>query len=163
MARPCSVCHHAQLQEISAGMIAGLSDVAIAKRYGLSQSATQRHRQHIGAPNSTVISERKSTAFLALASLPSLEEVGAAYSSIGTRIDTIAAKAETEGSLAVALMGLKELRSTVALSGVVAEVLAALKPRASSKIPRSGAAHLVDDSSGDAMRAQMEAILDAGE
>ena len=36
-----------------------------------------------------------------------------AYASITSRIDAIAAKAEQEGSLAIALMGLKELRSTV--------------------------------------------------
>jgi hypothetical protein len=34
----------------------------------------------------------------ALASLPSADEVGATYSSIGARIDAIASKAEQEGS-----------------------------------------------------------------
>ena len=73
----------------------------------------QRHRQHLGAPNSATVAATKGAAFAALAALPSREEAGTALSRIGTRIDAIAERAESAGSLAVALMGLKELRSTV--------------------------------------------------
>src|SRR6516165_11550157 len=113
MARPCTVCRHHRLPEIAADMANGVTDVTIAERYGLARSSVQRHRQHMGTPNSITATERKGAAFQALASLPSANEVGAAYSSIAARIDAIAARAENEGSLAVALMGLKELRSTV--------------------------------------------------
>jgi hypothetical protein len=113
MARPCTVCRHHRLPEIAADMANGVTDVAIAERYGLARSSVQRHRQHVGTPSSKAAAERKGAAFTALASLPSADEVGAAYSSIAARIDAIAARAEKEGSLAVALMGLKELRSTV--------------------------------------------------
>ena len=111
MARLCTICHHPRLPEVAVDVANGLADGMIAERYGFSRSAVQRHRQHSGAPSPAAIAERKSAAFQALASLPSAAEVGTAYSSIGARIDAIAAKAEQEGSLAVALMGLRELRS----------------------------------------------------
>ena len=107
-----TVCQHHRLPEISADMANGVSDVQIAQRYGLARSSVQRHRTHMGTPDSVSISTRKGIAFTALASLPSAYEVNG-YASIASRIDAIAAKAEQEGSLAVALMGLKELRSTV--------------------------------------------------
>jgi hypothetical protein len=101
-------------------MANGVTDVAIAERYGLARSSVQRHRQHSGAPSSIAAAERKSAAFTALASLPSADEVGAAYSSIAARIDDIAAKAEKEGSLSIALLGLRELRSTVTAQAALA-------------------------------------------
>jgi hypothetical protein len=168
MPRPCSVCHHIRLPEISADMAGGVSDVVIAKRYSLARSSVQRHRQHVGAPNSTVVAERKSAAFQALASLPSAAEVNQAYASITSRIDAIAAKAETEGSLAVALMGLRELRSTVTaqaqlaghvgsgaqfqvntqvnvdMGSAVKEIIAALRPPPDAAIPPELAVRLGD-------------------
>src|ERR1700722_13616258 len=125
MPRPCTVCLHPELPDIAADLANGVNAVQIAKRYGLARSPGQRPPQHVGAGrppepspprvplNSVDAARRTGRAFQALASLPSLEEVGAAYSSVGARIDAIAEKAERDGSLAVALMGLKELRSTV--------------------------------------------------
>lgn len=187
MARPCSVCRHPQLPEITVDIADGANDVAIAKRYRLGRSALQRHRQHVGAPNSIAAAERKSAAFQALASLPSLDEVGGAYSAIGARIDSIAARAESEGSLAVALVGLRELRQTVTaqaqLAGhigsgqavqvntqvnidaaaVVRELIAALKPSPDPAIPREIAIHLGDEAVPADTIARLEAVADAGE
>ena len=101
---------HPELPDIAADLANGVNAVQIAKRYGLARSSVQRHRQHVGAArppepsppraplNSVDAARRTGRAFQALASLPSLDEVGAAYSSIGARIDAIAAKAEREGS-----------------------------------------------------------------
>jgi hypothetical protein len=91
----------------------GVSDHQIAARYGLARSSVQRHRKHMGTPDSVAVATRKGMAFTALAALPSVEKVGQAYARIMSRIDAIGAKAEEEKSLAVALMGLRELRSTV--------------------------------------------------
>jgi hypothetical protein len=113
MPRPCSVCRSASIADISADIANGVTDKEISRRYSLSKSSVQRHRQHLGAPNSATIVATKGTAFAALAALPTREEAGSALSGIGARIDAIAEKAESAGSLAVALMGLKELRSTV--------------------------------------------------
>ena len=165
-------------------MAGGVSDVVIAKRYALARSSVQRHRQHVGAPNSTVVAERKSAAFQALASLPSAAEVNHAYASITGRIDAIAAKAEDEGSLAIALMGLKELRSTVEaqarlaghigggatiavqtnvnvdLGAAVSELISALRPPRDAAIPREIAIHLGDaEVNADALK-RLEAVAD---
>jgi hypothetical protein len=131
--------------------------------------------------------ERKGAAFTALASLPSADEVGAAYSSIAARIDAIAARAEKEGSLAVALMGLKELRSTVTapahlaghvgsgatvqvntqanvhINAAVRELIAAIQPgsRPSAPISHEVAAHLDSTIQPDAETlARLEVVID---
>jgi hypothetical protein len=188
MARPCSVCRHPQLPEITVDIADGANDVAIAKRYGLGRSAMQRHRQHLGAPNSMAAAERKSAAFQALASLPSAAEVNQAYASITSRIDAIAGKAEAEGSLAVALVGLRELRVTVEsqarLAGhigsggatvavqtnvnidaaaVVRELIAALKPPPDPAIPAALAGYFADaPPDADTIR-RLEQVADADE
>jgi hypothetical protein len=173
------------LPEITADMANGVTDLSIAQRYGLSRPAVQRHRTHVGAPNSIAAADRKGAAFQALASLPSADEVGAAYASIASRIDAIAAKAEAEGSLAVALMGLKELRSTVTaqahlaghlgsspavqvntqvnvdLSAAVKELIMALrlKPKDPAIIPEIDGG-LDGDACQSETLARLEAILD---
>jgi hypothetical protein len=168
-------------------MANGATDMGIAQRYGLSRPAVQRHRQHMGAPSSLAVAERKGAAFAALASLPSADEVNGAYTSIASRIDAIAAKAEQEGSLAVALMGLKELRSTVTaqahlaghlssgqsvqvntqvnvdLSSAVKELIAAVRPKPvlDPNIPPEVAVYLDADGKPDAQALErLEAIID---
>jgi hypothetical protein len=120
MPQRCTVCHHPRIADISADMVGGATDTAIAQRYGLARASVGRHRVHIKAPTAASVAQRKSRAFTALAALPSAEEVGDAYSSIARRIDAIAARAESEGSLAVALVGLKELRTTIRAQAEIA-------------------------------------------
>jgi hypothetical protein len=120
MARLCTVCHSPHIADIIRDLGNGVTDVGVAQRYGLSRTAVQRHRKHARTPPSHALIKRQRQAFAALAALPSREEVGAAYGAIGERIDAIAAKAESEGSLAVALMGLKELRTTLRAQAEIA-------------------------------------------
>jgi hypothetical protein len=196
MPRPCTVCLHPELPEIVADLANGVNAVQIAKRYGLARSSVQRHRQHVGAGrptepsppraplNSVDAAGRTGRAFQALASLPSLDEVGAAYSSIGPRIDAIAADAAAEGSLAVALMGLRELRATVTaqaqlaghvgsraqvqvntqvnvdLGSAVKEIIAALRPSPDPAIPPELAIHLGAADVSAKSLARLEAIVD---
>ena len=79
----------------------------------LSKSSVQRHRQPSWSAKLGDRHRHEGAAFAALAALPTRGEAGSALSGIGARIDAIAEKAESARSLAVALMGLKELRSTV--------------------------------------------------
>jgi hypothetical protein len=175
------------LAEIAADMGNGVSDHQIAARYGLARSSVQRHRAHMGTPDSLSVSMRKGAAFTALASLPSVEEVGAAYASIASRIDAISATAEREKSLAVALMGLKELRSTITaqahlaghigggqsiqvntqvnvdMDAAVKELIAAIavKPVIDPATPSEIGVHLEDGNKPDeATLARLEAIVD---
>ena len=144
----------------------------------------QRHRGHVGAPSSAAAAEHKGAAFQALASLPSAAEVNQAYASITSRIDAIATKAESEGSLAVALMGLKELRSTVTaqaqlaghigsgaqvqvntqvnidVGSAVREIIAALKPPPDPAIPAVLAVHFADEAVPADTLARLEAVVD---
>jgi hypothetical protein len=184
MPRPCTVCRHHRLPDIAADMANGVTDVGIAERYGLARSSVQRHRQHVRTPSSIAAAERKGAAFTALASLPSADEVGAAYSSIAARIDAIAARAEKEGSLAVALMGLKELRSTVTaqahlaghvgsgatvqvntqvnvdMNAAVREILAAIQSTPRSAVRASGVAARLDSHPDVDTLTRLEAIAD---
>jgi hypothetical protein len=184
MARPCTICRDPRLPEIAADLTAGMTNVAIAQRYGLSLSAVQRHHQHSGAPSSTAIAARKTAAFMALAALPTREEAGSALASIADRIDVIARRAEDEGSLAIALMGLRELRTTVMgqaqLSGhvgsgaqvqvntavninfgdAVQEVIAAIRPRRPAGVPPELAAHLANAPPDERALKRLEAVID---
>ena len=196
MPRPCTVCLHPELPDIAADLANGVNAVRIAKRYGLARSSVQRHRAHVGAArppepsppraplNSVDAARRTGRAFQALASLPSLDEVGAAYSAIGARIDAIAEKAERDGSLAVALMGLKELRATVTaqaqlaghigsggqvhvntqvnvnLGSAVKEIIAALRPPPDPAIPPELAIHLAPADVTAESLARLEAVVD---
>jgi hypothetical protein len=199
MPRPCTICQDPRLPEISVDMANGVSDVAIGKKYGLARSSVQRHHMHLVGnrmaaarqakeppPKLSPLDAVKRTgkAFMALACLPSADEVGAAYSAIATRIDAVANKAETEGSLAVALVGLRELRATVTaqaqlaghvgsgaqvqvntqvnvdLGAAVREIIAALRPPPDAAIPPELAVHLGDaDVTADAL-ARLEAVID---
>jgi hypothetical protein len=186
MSRPCSVCSSPRIIDISADIAAGMIDKEISRRYSLSKSSVQRHRQHIAAPNSTVIVERKGAAFAALAALPTREEVGSALSGIAVRADAITATAESEGSLAVALVGLREIRSTIEaqakLAGlvgsggatvavqnninidaaaVVRELIAALRPPPDPVIPAELAGYFADAPPGADTIRRLEEVADA--
>jgi hypothetical protein len=54
-----------------------------------------------------------SRASVALASLPSRDQLGQAYGNLCTRIDEIVQEARSKGSLAVALQGLNALRQSL--------------------------------------------------
>jgi hypothetical protein len=144
----------------------------------------QRHRAHVKAPSSTTIAGRQGKAFTALANLPTPDEVGGAYVAIAERIDAISTKAEAEGSLTVALMGLKELRTTVRaqaeiaghlgsgggvqvntainvdMGAAVKELIASLKPVLDPSIPAE-IAKVLDDNPDEGALARLEAALDA--
>jgi hypothetical protein len=184
MSRPCSVCHSVHLAAISADIANGVTDQEIARRYSLSKSGLSRHRQHLGAPNSVGVIATKGAAFTALASLPTREEGGSALSAIAGRIDSIVTTAEQEKSLAVAIVGLRELRATVdsqmRLAGhigsgsqvqvntqvnvdvgsAVSEIIAALRPKVSKSIPKALRTHIEDAPLNAAAIARLEAVVD---
>ncbi len=45
MARPCTVCRHAERQAIDKALAAGEPCQAVARRFGISADATERHRK----------------------------------------------------------------------------------------------------------------------
>ena len=101
MPRPCSVCRNSSIGDISADIANGVTDKEISRRYSLSKSSVQRHRQHLGAPNSATVIATKGAAFAALAALPTREEAGSAcYPALEHVVDAIAEKAESAGDQA---------------------------------------------------------------
>ena len=129
MPRPCTVCLHPQLPEVSIDLANGVSDVQIAS------TTVWRDRACSGITDSRATRTGKSSARPTLnsAATPS---AGAGVPGLGVaplggrsggglfldrrRIDVIATKAEHQGSLAIALMGLKELRATVTAQAALA-------------------------------------------
>ncbi|MCP4309147.1 MAG: hypothetical protein GY788_30590 [bacterium] len=115
MARPCTTCQHLHRSAIDRRLAAGEPTKRIARDYGLSPVSLGRHRVNcvgLTAPVSAITKDA-SRGTVALASLPSKEEIAGGYDSIRERADAIVQQAEGAGSLAVALIGLREMRSTL--------------------------------------------------
>ena len=114
MSRPCSTCQHIRRAEIDRRLAAGEPSKQIARDYGLNPSSLHRHRVNcVGLSSSALTMKEASRSTVALASLPSREEMGSAYGDLRTRIDEIVQQAQAAGSLAVALQGLNALRQSL--------------------------------------------------
>ncbi len=113
--RPCSTCHHPHRAAIHRRLASGEPISRIASEYGLSHVSLGRHKRNcVGLQEPpAVIAKEASKATVALASLPSREELGGRYATLGDRIDAIVQAAEKAGSLAVAVQGLNTLRQNL--------------------------------------------------
>ncbi|MGC1356390.1 MAG: hypothetical protein WA851_11455 [Xanthobacteraceae bacterium] len=97
--------------EIDRRLAAGEPAARIARDYELNPSSLYRHRVNclkLGSSNAIMKETARGTAAVAL--LPSKETLSGAYFELRTRIDQIAAQAQAEGSLSVAISGLNSLR-----------------------------------------------------
>jgi hypothetical protein len=62
MARPCSVCGHAQRSEIDKALVANESYREVSRRYGLSVPAVGRHAKgHVGKAIERAVARREET------------------------------------------------------------------------------------------------------
>jgi hypothetical protein len=114
MSRPCSTCQHIRRAEIDRRLAAGEPSKQIARDYSLNPSSLHRHRVNcIGLSSSALVMKEASRSTVALASLPSREELGDAYGDLQARIDELVEQAQAAGSLAVALQGLNALRQSL--------------------------------------------------
>ena len=114
MARPCTTCQHLHRAAIDRRLAAGEPVKRVARDYGLSPVSLGRHKANCaGIAPGPEITKAASRGTAALASLPSREALGEAYDAIRRRADQIVRQAEGAGSLAIALTGLREMRSTL--------------------------------------------------
>lgn len=122
MPRPCLTCTHPRHFEVNRDLIAGDTTATVSARYKIALATLQRHRNNCLAPGIKIIAagKRNTQAALAIAALPSREELGGSYMALTTRIDGIIAAAEKQGSLAVAIQGLNSLRQTLDSIGHIA-------------------------------------------
>jgi hypothetical protein len=114
MSRPCTICAHVHRGDIDRRLSTGEPARAVARAYGVASSNVQRHRRTCAgiAPQATV-ARLATRANVALASLPTREELGGAYQALTGRIDEIVIAAKAQGSLAIAIQGLNSLRQNL--------------------------------------------------
>ena len=125
--RPCTVCNHPRRAEIDRALTKGeRSERALAAEFGVPKTSLHRHKvECAGLKAKDVQSLREaqkeiSRGTVALASLPSRDELGSMYLALGQRIDGIVDAATRQGSLAVAINGLNALRGTLDSLGKLA-------------------------------------------
>ena len=114
MARKCSTCQHIKRAEIDRRIAAGEPGGQIARDYDLNPSSLHRHRTNcLKLSSSNAIMKEVSRGTVAVACLPSKDELNQAYFDLRSRIDQIVTQAEQQGSLQVALSGLNSIRHTL--------------------------------------------------
>jgi len=106
MARPCTICPHADRQAIDSAVLSGESFRNIAKRFALSVAALYRHREHLPA---TLVKAQEAAEVAHADSL--LAQVGELRARAMSILDT----AEATGQLMPALAAIREARSCLEL------------------------------------------------
>ncbi len=105
MARPCTVCTHAQCAEINSALLAGTSYRTIADRFGLSETALKRHRKdHVPAH----VARAQEAHEVAAA-----DDLLAQLKALRNRAITLLDKAERAGDYRIALAGIREARGCI--------------------------------------------------
>jgi hypothetical protein len=116
MARLCTVCTNARRAEIDRALVKGATERALATEFGLSKGAIHRHKLQcaglapVGTKKVREAQREISQGTVALALLPTRDQLGSRYEMLGERIDAIISAAQKAGSLAVAVQGLNSLR-----------------------------------------------------
>ena len=136
--RPCSICGHPKLTAITTMLLNGSPSREVARAFGVGPSAIARHRLHcMGALPSNQIIKQRAAGAMALAVLPTADELGGAYESIRQRADAITTTAEQSGSLAVALAGVREMRGVLDSVGRLAGLIGGNGATVNVRRPRS--------------------------
>lgn len=114
MSRACTTCQHLKRPEIDRRLAAGEPLTQVARDYELNVSSLHRHKSNcLKLSSSNAIKKDAARGTAAVALLPSKETLSGAYFELCQRIDQITTRAQQEGSLAVALSGLKAVRQTL--------------------------------------------------
>jgi hypothetical protein len=114
MSRKCSTCQHVKRAEIDRRLAAGEPNNQIAKDYRISPSSLYRHRANcLGLASSNAIMKETARGTVAVACLPSKEDLNRSYFGLLDQIDEIVAQAKAKGSLQIALSGLNSIRQTL--------------------------------------------------
>jgi len=113
--RVCTVCVHPARGEIDRALISQSSYRSVAKRFGVSQPATFRHRQHMPA---TLVRAHEVQEIAQADSL--VDELRG----LATKARTLTAQAEESGDIRTALMGLREIARILELRARVAGEIA---------------------------------------
>jgi len=118
--RTCTVCIHPARSEIDRALISQSSYRSVAKRFGVSQPATFRHRQHMPA---TLVKAQEAQEIAQADSL--VDELRG----LAIKARTLTAQAEESGDIRTALMGLREIGRILELKARVAGEIAGAQVR----------------------------------
>ena|SRR5579859_8146513 len=114
MTRKCTTCQHVKRAEIDRRLAAGEAGNQLAKDYQIAPSSLHRHRANcLKLASSNAIMKETARGTVALASLPSKDDLNCGYAAISQQIGEIIAEAKRQGSLSVALRGLGALKQTL--------------------------------------------------
>ena len=114
MSGRCSLCQHPKRAEIDRRLAAGEPGNQVARDYDVASSSLHRHRSNcLRLASSNAIMKDVARGTVALASLPSKDELNHGYATISQQIGEIIADAKRQGSLSVALKGLGALKQTL--------------------------------------------------
>src|SRR5579871_2241015 len=114
MSRNCAVCQHVKRTEVDRRLAAGEPGNRIAKDYQIATSSLHRHRRNcLKLAPAGAIAKEAARGTVALACLPSKDDLNQAYAGISQEIGEIIADAKRQGSLSVALKGLGALKQTL--------------------------------------------------
>lgn len=107
MPRKCTICQHPELSKINQAIVANESLRSIAKHYGLSPSAVERHaKNHIPA---TLVEAKKAE------EVANADDLLAQVRDLKDKALSILETAEEAGELRTALTGIREARGCVEL------------------------------------------------
>lgn len=104
MPRVCTVCSHPKRSDIDRALVDGIPYRTIAKRYGASAAAVQRHKDHVPA---TLAKARDAS------DVADADDLLAHLASLRTKALDLLTKAETAGDYRTALAGVREARACV--------------------------------------------------
>ena len=120
MPQTCTICRHAEREQIDADIVTGTPYRRIAARFGASATSLRRHRCHLAAE---VVHAAETSGHERGTSL--LEKIHA----MEAEAQRLGKKAESEGDLRAALLALRELGRAFELQG---RMLGSFKPEAAA-------------------------------
>jgi hypothetical protein len=117
MARQCTVCQHPKSEEISAALVRGVSSYELAASYGeLSNAAIERHRRN-GHIQWSLLKAQDA------AEIGSADAVSAELKRVYADVQRLKGKAEEQGDLRTALMGVDKALKALELQGKLAQLI----------------------------------------
>jgi hypothetical protein len=118
MANPvCSVCSSVRRPEIDADLVQGMSAMAVAAKYGLTQTTVARHKRNHLKPHLQAIARVVApvpppmSAAAVAATIPTVGNLLADLGATVERLKVLADDAEREGGLGMRAVALRELRT----------------------------------------------------
>jgi hypothetical protein len=114
MPRSCTVCQHPKRTEIDRRIAAGEPGNGIAGDYQIPTSSLHRHRKNcLKLASSNAIKKEAARGTVALASLPSKDELHHAYADLLAQFDDVISQAKQQKSVPDTLKALNAFRQTL--------------------------------------------------